>query len=214
VMDNRLDAHFGELPGWLFLRSGCSGFYFAVTLERELWPVSPSTAMTIQAASVVWLLLICGRRMVAKNSREPSGCCSLTISSAIRFRRRSGPSSSLGNDRATTARNGSRGTGRRSHQRGADAGPTARGCRFSLGKAARGAREHFPWGMRRGKGRGRLPRGTRRGGGGGAMRGRSGSGREIGSAEPRRYPAGAKGALSRGQRRRACIRTASSRRGE
>ena len=49
-------------------------------------PVSPSSAMMIQAASVVWLSLIGGRLSVAKNSHEPSGCCFLTISSAISFR--------------------------------------------------------------------------------------------------------------------------------
>jgi len=42
--------------------------------------------MMIQAASVVWLSLIGGRRSPAKNSHEPSACCLLTISSAISFR--------------------------------------------------------------------------------------------------------------------------------
>ena len=35
---------------------------------------------------MVWLSLIGGRLRVAKNSHEPSGCCFLTISSAISFR--------------------------------------------------------------------------------------------------------------------------------
>ena len=61
----------------------------------------------IQAASVVWLSLIGGRLRVAKNSHEPSGCCFLTISSAISFRLCFCPSFSEGNDRAATARNGS-----------------------------------------------------------------------------------------------------------
>ena len=61
----------------------------------------------IQAASVVWLSLIGGRRRVAKNSHEPSGCCFLTISSAISFRLCFCPSVSEGNDCAATARNGS-----------------------------------------------------------------------------------------------------------
>src|SRR5439155_11551216 len=73
----------------------------------ESGPVSPCSAMMIQAASVVWLSLIGGRRRVAKNSHEPSGCCFLTISSAISFRLRFCPSLSAGNDRAATARNGS-----------------------------------------------------------------------------------------------------------
>ena len=61
----------------------------------------------IQAASVAWLSLIGGRLRVAKNSHEPSGCCFLTISSAISSRLCFCPSFSEGNDRAATARNGS-----------------------------------------------------------------------------------------------------------
>ena len=61
----------------------------------------------IQAASVVWLSLIGGRRRPAKNSHEPSFCCFLTISSAISFRLCFCPSFSEGNDWAATARNGS-----------------------------------------------------------------------------------------------------------
>src|SRR5262252_6341255 len=61
----------------------------------------------IQAASVVWLSLIGGRRRVAKNSHEPSGCCFLTISAVINFRLCFCPSLSEGNDRAATANMGS-----------------------------------------------------------------------------------------------------------
>ena len=61
----------------------------------------------IQAASVVWLSLIGGRRRVAKNSHEPSGCCFLTISSVISLRLFFCPSVSEGIDCAATARNGS-----------------------------------------------------------------------------------------------------------
>src|SRR6476646_8923006 len=70
-------------------------------------PDCPWSAMMIQAASVVWLSLIGGRRRVAKNSHEPSGCCFLTISSAISLRLCFCPSFNQGNDRAATARNGS-----------------------------------------------------------------------------------------------------------
>src|SRR6516162_6058135 len=61
----------------------------------------------IQAASVVWLSLIGGRRSGAKNSHEPSACCFLTISPAINFRLWFCPSLSEGNDRAATANIGS-----------------------------------------------------------------------------------------------------------
>jgi len=61
-------------------------------------PVSPASAMMIQAASVVWLSLIGGRLGVTRNSHEPSGCCFLTISSAISFRLCFCPSFSAGSD--------------------------------------------------------------------------------------------------------------------
>ncbi len=67
----------------------------------------PRRAMTIQAASVVWLSLIGGRLSVAKNSHEPSDCCFSTISSAISFRLCLCPSSSADHDRAATASIGS-----------------------------------------------------------------------------------------------------------
>ena len=61
----------------------------------------------IQAASVVWLSLIGGRRSVSKNSHEPSACCLLTISSATSRRLCCCPSLSAGSDRAATASIGS-----------------------------------------------------------------------------------------------------------
>src|SRR5262245_6557795 len=61
----------------------------------------------IQAASVGWFSLIGGRRSVAKNSHDPSGCCFRTISSLISLRLAFCPSVSEGIDRAATARNGS-----------------------------------------------------------------------------------------------------------
>src|SRR6476620_2447036 len=73
----------------------------------ESAPTSPWSAMTIQAASVVWLSLIGGRLRVAKNSHDPSGCCFLTISSVISLRLAFCPSVSEDIDRAATARHGS-----------------------------------------------------------------------------------------------------------
>src|SRR5271167_2610372 len=61
-------------------------------------PVSPCKARIFHAASVVWLSLIGGRLSVLKNSHDPSGCCFLTISSAISFKLCFCPSFSEGND--------------------------------------------------------------------------------------------------------------------
>ena len=67
----------------------------------------PRKAMMVQTASVVWISLIGGRLRVSNHSHEPSGCCFLTISSAISFRLCFCPSLREGDDRAATARNGS-----------------------------------------------------------------------------------------------------------